>query len=78
MDISSPQVPAEPDDDFDAYNDGFGSGWHASEGLLGTGGNLGVRALNRGLGTFVFVPWDEIETTELNSNGEEMDYYVPG
>lgn len=70
------QVPPEPDDEYDAYSDGFGVGWHAQEGLLGTGGS--VRALNRGLTTFVFVPWEELETTELNSSADEMDYYVPG
>ena len=37
-----------------------------------------MRAHNRGLTTFVFVPWEELDSTELNKSVEEMDYFVPG
>lgn len=32
----------------------------------------------RGLAPFVFVPFDEVETSELNLSVEKMDYFVPG
>ena len=69
-----PQVPLEPDADYDAVQED-GRGWHAAEAGLGWGVG-GVRAHSRGLATFCFVPWEELETTELNSSSEEMDYYI--
>eukprot|EP00246_Nothoceros_aenigmaticus_P013559 TRINITY_DN4745_c0_g1_i1.p1 TRINITY_DN4745_c0_g1~~TRINITY_DN4745_c0_g1_i1.p1 ORF type:complete len:150 (-),score=22.71 TRINITY_DN4745_c0_g1_i1:205-654(-) len=32
----------------------------------------------RGLASFVFVPFDEVETSILNLPVDKMDYYVPG
>ncbi|KAJ7539782.1 hypothetical protein O6H91_11G108600 [Diphasiastrum complanatum] len=42
--------------------------------------NLDVPAVThgRGLAPFVFVPWEEVETSVLNLPVETMDYYVPG
>ena len=70
--------PAEPDIGFDAYDDEQGRGWHAAQGGL-DGWNEGlVRAHTRGLSRYVFVPWEELESSELNLNGEQMDYFCPG
>mmetsp|Transcript_35406 Transcript_35406/g.100259 ORF Transcript_35406/g.100259 Transcript_35406/m.100259 type:complete len:149 (+) Transcript_35406:214-660(+) len=33
---------------------------------------------NRGLNTYVFVPWEWMNSTVLNLSLEEMDYFVPG
>ena len=72
-------VPPEPSMDHDAYSDEQGLGWHATpEGALG-GWNAGlVRVHSRGLSRFVFVPWDQLDTTILNADAQEMDFYVPG
>jgi len=38
----------------------------------------GRKECNRGLTTYVFVPWEDIPKHELNLSLDEMDYYVPG
>lgn len=38
----------------------------------------GRKECNRGLNTYVFVPWEDIPKHELNLTLDEMDYYVPG
>lgn len=72
-------APAEPSEEHDAYSDEQGRGWHAiPEGGLG-GWNEGlVRVHSRGLSRFVFVPFDQLDTTILNCDAQEMDFYVPG
>ena len=72
-------MPAEPSIDHDAYSDEQGRGWHATPegGLDGWNDGL-VRVHSRGLSRFVFVPWDHLDTTELNADASQMDYYVPG
>lgn len=52
----------------------------------GTGGDNNIddndsieaRNHNRGMSTFVFVPWEEIHTSILNNPPSVMDFYVPG
>ena len=56
---------------------GCGTALRARRGAA-QGWGEGVRSHNRGLATFVFVPWEELDSTELNLSAEEMDYYVPG
>ena len=72
--------PPEPDADFDAYTDGDGAaGWHAAAGVVGAWEEEGaVRAHSRGLTPYVFVPWEDLDTTDLNLDTDQMDYYVPG
>ena len=41
-------------------------------------GSSAVRNSNRGLNTLVFVPWEEINTHELNKGVDELDYYITG
>ncbi len=70
--------PEEPAEDFDAYANEDGQGWHSAVGGLGGWNDGAVRTHSRGLTPYVFVPWEELETTELNKSAQEMDYYVPG
>ena len=37
-----------------------------------------VRGHTRGMGTFVFVPWSQVNTSVLNKGIDEMDVWVPG
>ncbi|CEF97206.1 F-box domain [Ostreococcus tauri] len=41
-------------------------------------GTAPARVTNRGMGTLVFVPWDEVGTHEINKGVEEMDFYCTG
>jgi F-box protein 9 len=70
--------PEEPADDFNAYSEEAGLGWHAAHGGLGGWNDGVVRTHTRGLTPYVFVPWDELDASDLNKSAEEMDYYVPG
>jgi F-box protein 9 len=71
--------PPEPSMDFDASIDEGGRGWHAAEGGMGDWeGNGATRPLRRGLSRFVFVPWDCLDTTVLNLDAEELDYFHAG
>jgi len=40
----------------------------------------GVQALNhkRGMAPYVFVPWHDVTTSQLNLPVEQMDMYIPG
>ncbi len=78
VDDGAPE-PAEPPRDHDAYSAPDGLSWHATEaGGLGGWNDGAVRTLARGLTPYVFVPWEELDSTELNKSAEEMDYFVPG
>jgi hypothetical protein len=36
------------------------------------------RSHRRGLSPFVFVPWDQVNSSPLNLPVSQMDYFVPG
>lgn len=73
------EAPPEPDADYDAYSAPDGGGWHAAIAGWGAWEQGGAaRPLSRGLTPYVFVPFEELDSTELNASAEEMDYYVPG
>lgn len=38
----------------------------------------GQTEVKRGLSSFVFVPWEAVQTSELNLPISEMDFYMPG
>ena len=40
----------------------------------------GVQTLNhkRGMAPYVFVPWHDVATSQLNLPVEQMDVYIPG
>lgn len=54
-------------------------GW-ARGGGGGRGGGDGARRLQhqRGLATFVFIPWAEIQSSQLNLPLSQMDVFIPG
>lgn len=66
--------PPEPDADFDAYTNGDGAaGWHAAQGVVGAWEEEGaVRAYGRGLTPYVFVPWEDLDSTDLNLDTDQM------
>lgn len=74
------EEPEEPDfDGFDgAYLEDGGLGWHAARGGLGGWNNGTVRTFDRGMTPYVFLTWDELATSELNLDTEQMDFYRPG
>lgn len=64
------QQPQEPPLDWDAAADEQCRGWHAAHG----GVPAGCIAHSRGVGRFMFIPWDELDGHELNA--EELDFFV--
>jgi F-box protein 9 len=78
VDDGAPE-PEEPAAEHDAYSDENGHGWHAAHGGVGAWHEGGaVRTYSRGLTPYVFIPWDQLDSTELNLSTDEMDFYVPG
>ena len=55
----------------DAGTDGGGDSDNEGDGIE-------ARNHNRGMSTFVFVPWEEVHDSILNNPPSVMDFYVPG
>jgi F-box protein 9 len=63
---------ASIDDEEHLYRRGLGISAHKFDGTAE------VRIANRGMSTLVFVPWDEVNSHEINKGVDEMDFYVTG
>jgi len=58
-------------------------GWARQGGGGGRGGGGGAEPAarlqhRRGLATFVFIPWAEVATSQLNLPLSELDVFIPG